>query len=71
MLDGLHVTKTRVPQMTGDEFPPPGKSIFQLKSFSEIVAGKFGPGPGPSRSDRESGSTPGNELRRRDDNRSQ
>src|SRR5687767_12817379 len=39
--------KTRSPQITGEECPVPGNSVFQLKSFSVNVAGKFGALPRP------------------------
>ena len=39
---GVAETKTRSPQITGDECPEPGSSIFQLKSASENCAGNFG-----------------------------
>src|SRR6185295_17635565 len=44
---GTHVMKIRSPQMTGDEWPSPGNSIFQLKSFSPNFTGKFGALPSP------------------------
>src|SRR6185312_5898648 len=34
-----HSRKIRSPQTTGDECPPPGRVIFQLKSFSVHWAG--------------------------------
>ena len=41
VFSGAQVTKTRSPQITGDECPLPGRVVLQLKSFSEKVDGKL------------------------------
>ena len=38
---GLQVTKTRSPQMTGEEWPLPGSAVFHWKSCAVICSGSF------------------------------